>query len=400
MTDGGARHLIITGGTGYIGRRVVELALARGQLVTLLGKRPGPTGTRHVHWKLGEPLPKGAIDPAMPAEAQGLIHLAHDWASEETLNVGGTLALFDSARDAGIERRVFISSQSAREGALNRYGQIKWTIEQQLGRAASLRVGLVYGGPIMAMYGLLCRITRLPVLPMVDPHRCVQPIHRDEVAQGILAAADRALTGVLALTGPQPVPFGEVLRTMSRVYSGQKMTILPVPLKLALFGCDVTARLPLFPTVDRERVLGLAGTEPIEAAADLAKLGVTVLPFEQGLAREPSGRRALIAEGRAFLRYCLNVEPETTLVRRYARACPDGAIARPRLLLGWREPLGSETRLARRLRIAARIAETSARGEASLAQGSRPGRLAGLAAALALDAVKLPFRLIFRPREA
>jgi len=391
--DAPVRHLIITGGTGYIGARLVDMALAEGRQVTILGRHPGPRGTRHVSWTLGADFPAEASDPALPPEAQALVHLAHAWDGGDAVNVHGTKALFDGARAAGVGRSVFISSQSARQAALNRYGRMKWATEQLLPDAASLRVGLVYGGPLTAMYGLLCRITRLPVLPMIDPHRTVQPIHRDEVVQGIFGAVDKDLKGVFALAGPDPVPFGVVLKSLARAFTGRSILILPVPIRLALLGCDVTAKLPVIPTVDRERVLGLAGTEPIEAAADLATLGVAIRPMAERLAQEPAGRRALIAEARAFIRHASGNAASPALLARYARACPDGAIGRPRLLLRWREPIGGQSQLARRLRLASRIAETSADTEASLASGTRITRLARLGVSLIADTLMLPTRL-------
>ncbi len=392
MNDSRCQHIIITGGSGYIGQRLVEMALAEGRSVTLLGRQRGPASTRHISWTLGQPLPPQALDPALAPGQQAMVHLAHDWQGDESVNIDGTKSLFDGAQAARLDKRIFISSQSARKSALNRYGRTKFALEQCLGGATSLRVGLVYGGPIMAMYSLLCRIAGLRLLPMVDPHRCVQPIHRDEVVQGIFGAIDRSLTGIFALAGPEPMPFGDVLRTFARVYGARRLCILPVPLRLVLWGCDLSARLPLIPTVDRERVLGLAGTQPMEAAGDLARLGICVKPLALGLALEPSGRRALIAEARAFMRHAINVEPEPRLLKRYARAFPEGAIARPRMLLGWREPLGNGSPLAIRMRAAARVAETGVAAEARLSK-KRP--LASLAATMLLEGLKLPSRLIF-----
>jgi hypothetical protein len=355
----------------------------------LLGRRPGPPGTQLVPWTLGDPLPAGIDVSGKTA----LVHLAHDWRAGEQGNVAGTETLFAGARDAGIATRVFISSQSARREALNLYGRMKWQTEQRIADATSLRVGLVYGGPRQAMYGLLCRLTGPPFLPMIEPARTVQPIHLDEVVRGILAAADRRASGVLALAGPDQVPFGDVLRALALAFGGKRLRILPIPLRFALLACDVSARLPLFPTVDKERVLGLAGTEPIDSALDLARLGLDVQPIAIMLPREPAGRRAVLAEARAFLRHT-GIRPTPALLRRYARALPDGAIARPHWALRWREPLGAASPLGRRLRIAARIAEASAPGEEMLAAGSRAGRLLRLCLEGAFEIALLPTRLI------
>ena len=116
----------------------------------------------------------------MPTDLIGSIYSA---------NFDGTSALLQACRAAGLGRFVFVSSQSARPDAANVYGRVKWRIEQVLAgdREVSARVGLVYGGPPRAMFGLLSRLTaRLPVLPMIDPWREVQPIHIDEVCEGLL----------------------------------------------------------------------------------------------------------------------------------------------------------------------------------------------------------------------
>ena len=388
-----ADHIIVTGGTGYIGARLIETALAQGRAVTVLGRRAGPPGTRHAHWVLGDPLPDTLPDTLDRTSGTALIHLAHDWAAGEDGNVAGSARLFASAADAGIATRIFVSSQSARQDALNRYGRMKWATEQRLAGATCLRVGLVYGGPRAAMYGLLCRLARLPALPMIEPGRTVQPIHLDEVVRGMLAAADRRAGGVLALAGPDQVAFGDVLRALSVAFNGKRLPILPIPLRFALLACAVSARLPLIPTIDRERVLGLAGTEPIDSALDLARLGLDVEPLRRRLPREVAGRRALLSEADAFLRHA-GIRPTSALLRRYARAVPEGAIVRPHRGLRWREPLGGATPLGKRLRIAARIAEASAPGEQMLGSGSRPARILRLAFDGAFELLLLPSRLI------
>ena len=65
-----ADHIIVTGGTGYIGARLVATARAQGRTVTLLGRRPGPDGAA---WTLGDPLPAGV----RVAGNTALVHLAH-----------------------------------------------------------------------------------------------------------------------------------------------------------------------------------------------------------------------------------------------------------------------------------------------------------------------------------
>lgn len=403
------RHLIVTGGGGYLGRGLIAAAMAEGRSVTVLGRGAGrlPAGVRLLPWCLGEHLPPSCLDPALPPRHQALVHLAHDWrkrATGDERNLTGSLLIRDGARALELGRTVFVSSQSARADAPNVYGRTKWAIERLFDGPGelSLRVGLVYGGPPMAMYGLMRRLSQLPILPMVAPSTPVQPIHHDEVARGIMLGVDGRLSGVIGLAGAEPVAFGSVLRTLAVYTEGRSPWIVPIPLRLALFGCAAVNAVPFGPRVDRERVLGLAGTRPMSTQADLDRLGLRVLPIAQGFLDEPATRRALLAEGRTLTRYVLRTQPGGELVRRYVRALTRAGamspLALPRAvrsvpgLLRFVEPLDRDAPLARRLALAARIAEASPTGEAAFGRRGRTRRLVGLAADAAVEAVAMPVR--------
>jgi len=407
------RHIIITGGSGYIGRCVAAAALARGCSVTVLSRHATglPHGARHQPWTLGDAVPDASLNPTFPTSDQAIIHLAHDWRNpgmtaddEGGLNRSGTLALLTSSRRLGIGRFVFVSSQSARADAENIYGRVKFAIEQALDQPGEVaaRVGLVYGGPPAALFALMCKLTGdLPLLPMIDPWRDVQPVHVAEVADGLLRMVDHDATGWMGLAAPVGISFKRFLQTLAREFHGKSLPIIPIPLRLALLGCAVTARIPFIPTVDRERVLGLAGVRALPCADHLAALGMEIMPLEIGLRREPGSRRAILAEGRALLTYVLGAPPANMLMRRYAAsiaATNQGALAMSGLfrrfpaLLRLAEPLSDRAALAQRLRLASTLVDSSPQGEAVLAAGSR----LGLGVGFLLDALALPLRLLRR----
>lgn len=398
------RHLIITGGRGYVGEALIDAALAAGCKVTLLtrNEKSPQSGVRQILWRLGEPLPKDSLDPATASGEQALVHLAHDWRDRDgKTNVAGARILRDSARALGLGRLVFVSSISARADALNAYGRMKAQIELLFDaqNEISLRVGLVYGGPRHGQYGLLCKLSAFSILPMVRPHQLVQPIHRAEVARGILLAAESSLTGTLGLAGSQPIAFSTFLDQLAWRLRGTGVSLIPLPLGLVLALCAILNKVPFLPHVDRERILGLAGTRTIATDEDLNRLGLDVVSFAEGMLAEPAARRALLAEGKTFLRYVSGSSPDSLSLRLYARSfAREGALRLARILhlapwlIRFIEPVNGRGPLAKRLKIATALAAggNSLRG---FDRGSRLRRLTRLAGALAIDAVALPTRL-------
>lgn len=315
-----APRLIITGSTGYIGARLVAIARERGFDVVELGRRPGAA------WRIGDEPAASELEGAV-----GLVHLAHSWATppeaaEENINISGTLKLAEAAKAAGVPRFVFASSTSSRKEALNIYGRTKFRIEEHLAASEAApivriaRIGLVYGGPRTAMYGLMAKLAALsPILPMIGLSRKVQPIHLDEVAAGLLALAtgeNRPLQ-TFVLAQENPISFAAWLRILRRAQGKGNLHFIPVPLMAALLACRVTKLLPLIPTVDPERVLGLAGAAPMESSESLKLLKLnlsdpaTALAGEFGQTHEEPSRR----EAQALLRY-LGTRPTEAQLQR------------------------------------------------------------------------------------
>ncbi len=410
-------NIIITGGTSHIGRRVVQAALRQGHRVTVLGTDRADAGVAHaIRWRLGEPVPAQAW--AQPADV--VIHLAHVWHAtgpeNADINLSGTAALLAAARQAKVPRLLFASSLSARADALNRYGRVKYRTEALLDGAGetAVRIGLVYGGPRQSLWGTLCRISALPVLPMIGLRQPVQPIHVDDVADGLLriAARDPAPRRPIVLAG-EPIAFGDFLRALALQLHGRRPLLIGVPLtplRLALDGL-IALGLPVHGM--RERMLGLAGVKIQSGADDAASLGLTLRPLGQALAAE-SGRRqrTRTAEAAAYLRYVLGRPASLATLRRYLRGWQRydfGASVAPALLrqcpwlLRVAEPLPWDTRpraqaIRARLHAAAVLAEVEP-GAGSRFYADRPGspiasslRMAWLGAAEA--ALLLPRALL------
>lgn len=127
--------LAITGGTGFVGRHVISLALARKHEVRALARTPQPP-LPGVEWV------EGAIDPARNLDrlvegAEAVIHIAGainapDRAAFAACNIDGTAAVLHAAEGAGVTRFIHVSSLAAREPALSDYGWSKAEAERKV----------------------------------------------------------------------------------------------------------------------------------------------------------------------------------------------------------------------------------------------------------------------------
>lgn len=395
------QRLVVTGASGYIGARLVELARGRGCDVLILP------------WRLGDAPPE-----AMLTGATAVIHLGHSWNSDAeagtgpgNINLQGAVDLASAADRAGVSRFVFASTTSARAEALNAYGRIKYAIEQRLRalqtptmRVLCARIALVYGGPEQSLFGLLSRVTALlPVLPMIGLERELQPIHLDEVCDGLLRLAlDPPATGdTFVLGSPRTVTFGEWLRILRRARTGRRLLLIPIPIQAALWACDATQLMPFGPKVSRERVYGLAGAAPMDSAADLAALGIAARDPEQALSSTPAARQRLQREADAMLHYVAGhrIEDPEAVARLTEALANDPASRRalPALTLRWPallrfiEPVLPSMRhgLSRRLHLAAMVAESQPGAETAPRAG-----FFGVAIQGVFEALALPFRLL------
>lgn len=187
--------LAITGGTGFVGGRLIDLALAAGHEIRALTRRPQEP-RNEVTWI------EGALDDQASLErlvdgADAVIHVAGvinapDPAGFEAGNITGTSNTLAVAEQAKVKRFVHVSSLAAREPKLSAYGASKAGSEAIVG-ASSLPYGIVrppavYGPGDKETFELYRMAKRGLVL--LPPEGRLSLIHVDDLGRLLLALAD------------------------------------------------------------------------------------------------------------------------------------------------------------------------------------------------------------------
>ena len=196
-------RLAITGGTGFVGAHLLDVALVGGHEVVALTRREQPARER-LHWVLGTLDDRDALEQLVN-EADAVIHVAGvinapSAAAFELGNVAGTLSMLAAATAGGVRRFVHVSSLAAREPKLSLYGASKKRAEDLVFSSgldwAMVRPPAVYGPGDKETLELF-RMARLGLM-LMPPKGRVSVIHVHDLAGLLLALAEEsAPPGVL-----------------------------------------------------------------------------------------------------------------------------------------------------------------------------------------------------------
>ena len=204
--------LAVTGGTGFVGGTLINLARAAGHQVRALTRRPQPEHAG-VTWVAGA-LDDHAALAELVTGADAVIHVAGvvnapDRAGFVAGNINGTDAIVDAAEAAGVRRFVHVSSLAAREPQLSVYGWSKAEAERVVTESgldwAMVRPPAIYGPGDMEMRELfrLAKLGlaftppagRLSVIEVSDLGRLLLALTQAETNQRLIEADDGRING-------------------------------------------------------------------------------------------------------------------------------------------------------------------------------------------------------------
>jgi uncharacterized protein YbjT (DUF2867 family) len=291
--------ILVTGGTGFIGPKVVHALRAEGRDVRCLVRKPANAGTLK-DWSCevvqGDVTDASSVRHAA-AGCDAVVHLVSIIAGRrsefERVMVEGTGNLIAAAEEAGVRRFLLMSAlgTDAETKDLVPYYWAKWEMEQAV-QASGLehvifRPSFVFGrdGGVLPMF--VRQVRWSPVTPVVgDGERRLQPVWVEDVAAHFAKAIDLpgAANRTFELGGPEVVTWNELFERIARVL-GKRRTRLHLPVPFIRAGAAVAELLPN-PPVTRDQLTMLeAGDNVCDVGPARDTFGISSLSLDEQIRR-------------------------------------------------------------------------------------------------------------------
>ena len=234
--------ILVTGGTGFIGRNLVRSLVESGNQVRIL-LRPS---------KFSPKLPKGipvevavsslSDERGLRASMKGINTIFHLASAEREgargnlniVDVQGTAAISRSARDAGIERLIFISHHGADRlsafPALRAKGIAEGWITGSQVPYTIIRTDAIFGAGDQFTIPIYRLLRRIPIFAIPgDGSTLLQPLFVDDLVASLmmLLESDRWVNRTISIGGSELISYREVVHAVMQ-YSKHKRPIIQI----------------------------------------------------------------------------------------------------------------------------------------------------------------------------
>ncbi|MFD0740297.1 complex I NDUFA9 subunit family protein [Lysobacter koreensis] len=280
------QHVVILGGTGFVGRHLVPRLLGDGHRVTVLS-RALHADTRTAlppgaELREGDPFDAGFLRDAFE-DADAVINLVgilnedgDSGSGFERVFIGLTEAVIAAMQAAGVRRLLQMSALHAGEGD-SHYLQARGRAEREV--LASRLDWTVFRPSVIAGPGdgLFCRFDQLlriaPALPIGRADARFQPVWVGDVVEAFARALrDPASIGQrYDLVGPEVLTLAEIVR-MTAQARGRHRAVIALPEVLGRLQAEIGEHLPGKP-ISRDNWRSLQ-TDSVSDDDGLARLGI------------------------------------------------------------------------------------------------------------------------------
>jgi uncharacterized protein YbjT (DUF2867 family) len=254
---GANRTVLVTGSSGYVGRRLVARLAERGTLVRALVHRSRhdlPDGVEGVQGDIAD-----AASLARACEgADVVVNLASITADRkppsggyDRVNAEGPAALAAAARTAGVRRLVHLAGIDTSTGTPGPYlaGRRRGdaaVLASGIESVAILRPSIMFGGRDAAFVRALARLVRLaPAVPVPgDGSVRIQMVWVEDVVRCIIQLADDMRPGQFPIGGPDQPSYDEVLDIIGEGLGKRRVRKLHLPVPVFSVQARMLSLLP------------------------------------------------------------------------------------------------------------------------------------------------------------
>ncbi|WP_444964014.1 SDR family oxidoreductase [Nocardiopsis sp. M1B1] len=220
------KTVLVTGGTGTLGRPVVERLRRSGHQVRVLSRRPDPEDPA----SFAVDLRRGT---GLADALRGVDTVVHCASAPAGGDIESATHLIRAVREAGVAHLVYVSIVGVDRVPLGYY-KTKHTVESALA-ASGLGWTVLRATQFHDLVLRLCAgAARLPFMPVPDVD--VQPVAVEEVASRLAHLADHPPAGRVAdMGGPRVESFRDLAGAYQR-WAGTDLRTVPVRLPGAVFA--------------------------------------------------------------------------------------------------------------------------------------------------------------------
>jgi uncharacterized protein YbjT (DUF2867 family) len=228
--------VLVTGATGFIGRRLVAELTRSGTTVRAMTRRPGDYDGP------GEPVGADVNDPStLSAALDGVdvaVYLVHslDHDDFEERDALAARSFGAAAARAGVRQIVYLGGLGDDDGELSPHLRSRREVETLLGEAGVpvtvLRAAIVvgHGGVSWELTRQLVKNLPAMVVPKWTATR-TQPIAVDDVIRYLAGVIDNedAIGEIFEIGGPEAMTYLDMLTVASEIATGRSIPVVPVP---------------------------------------------------------------------------------------------------------------------------------------------------------------------------
>jgi len=292
--------ILVTGGTGFVGTKIVHALRAEDRPVRVLARDPKDAETVAA-W--GCQVAEGDMTDAASlrravAGCEAVIDLVAIISGSrddfQRVMIQGTRDLVAAAKDAGVKRFVLMSALGVGERSkdLTAYFHAKWDEEQTVQSSGLdytiFRPSFVFGpdGGSLPIY--IRQVRWSPVITVIgDGKRKLQPIWVEDVAAFFAKALETpdALNRTFELGGPDVVTWDELYDRIRRVL-GKRRGRVHLPYGLVRAGAAVVEKLPLDLPLSRDAVTMLESEDNVtDITPAVDTFGIRPITLDEQLRR-------------------------------------------------------------------------------------------------------------------